>query len=201
MTLVVGIAGGSASGKTTVARLVAHELGRRCILIAHDRYYRGASPDTNFDHPDALDTDHLLADLARLRDRRATRLPVYDFARHARVEPERWDPVEPRPVLLVEGILVLAIPALRDALDLRVFVEAPDELRLARRVRRDVAQRGRTERSVLEQYDHTVRPMYEQFVAPSRAHAHIVLDGTRSPAREARRVLEWVHPRLPAATT
>jgi uridine kinase len=197
MALVVGIAGGSASGKTTVARLVAQHLGRRCVLIAHDRYYRGgAGPDTNFDHPDALDTDLLLSDLERLRSRQPTRLPVYDFARHDRAPSERWDPVEPRPVLVVEGILILAIPALRDAFDLRVFVEAPDDLRLARRIRRDVAHRGRTVHSVLDQYERTVRPMHEAFVAPSRVHADLLLDGTLSPTLEAGRVLDWVHGRL-----
>lgn len=199
MSLVVGIAGGSASGKSTVARVVAENLGRRCVLIAHDRYYRAAgAADTNFDHPDALDTDHLLQDLTQLRAQASTRLPVYDFARHDRAPPERWDPVEPRPVLLVEGILVLAIPALREALDLRVFVDTPDDLRLVRRIRRDVASRGRTVHSVLDQYERTVRPMHEAFVAPSRVHADLLLDGTRPPRREAGRVLERIHERLEA---
>ncbi|MEZ4240391.1 MAG: uridine kinase [Myxococcota bacterium] len=186
---VVGIAGGTASGKSTVARLIAGRLGPRCLLVAHDRYYHSASPDTNFDHPDALDTAHLLEDLARLRAGTATRLPVYDFARHARAAPERWDPVEPRPVLLVEGILILAVPALREALDLAVFVDAPADLRLARRIRRDVSGRGRTVHSVLTQYERTVRPMHEAWVEPSRCHAHLVLDGTSSASAGAARVI------------
>jgi uridine kinase len=198
MSLVVGIAGGSASGKSTVARVVAENLGRSCVLIAHDRYYHSAAADTNFDHPDALDTEHLLQDLAQLRAQAPTRLPVYDFARHDRAPPERWDPVEPRRVLVVEGILVLAIPALRQVLDLRVFVDTPDDLRLARRIRRDVSSRGRTVYSVLDQYERTVRPMHEAFVAPSRAHADLLLDGTLPPRREAGRVLERIHQRLEA---
>jgi uridine kinase len=172
--LVVGIAGGTASGKTTVARGVADRLG--ALLLTHDRYYRSADAHTNFDHPDALDTARMVADLDTLREGRPASLPDYDFATHRRRAAE--DVVAPTPVIVVEGILVLADASLRARFDLAVFVDAPADVRLVRRVQRDVAERGRTVESVLAQYLATVRPMHEAFVAPSLAHAHLVLDGT-----------------------
>jgi uridine kinase len=183
--VVLGIAGGTASGKTTAAEALARHLGERCLLVTHDRYYR-TIPDEhrhdpvgfNFDHPDALDNDALVMDLDRLRRGQATRLPRYDFARHERAPEHDWDPVEPRPVILVEGILILALAPVRERLDHRVFVHTPDDLRLLRRVRRDVAERGRDVAEVLAQYERTVRPMHERFVAPSRTHTHVELDGT-----------------------
>jgi uridine kinase len=124
---------------------------------------------------------------------------VYDFALHDRVDASRWERVDPRPVVLVEGILVLAIPALRAALDLRVFVDAPADLRLTRRLERDLSQRGRTRHGVIEQYERTVRPMHDTFVAPSREHADLLLDGTRAPEGEAEQVLYWIRQHAPPA--
>lgn len=174
--LVIGIAGGTASGKTTVA----HRFAAACqaLLLSHDRYYvdfpepRGA----NFDHPDSLDTPLLVAHLDALRAGRPAALPVYDFPTHRRLA--HTESVDPRPVIVVEGILVLADPALRARFDLRVFVDAPDDIRFIRRLRRDVRERGRTVESVIEQYLATVRPMHLTYVAPSRAAADLVLDGT-----------------------
>jgi uridine kinase len=184
--LFVGIAGGSASGKTTIARALADRLGARCVLVAHDRYYhpKPTVPDPaprNFDHPDALDTEHLVRDLRRLREGATVHLPVYDFATHDRLPPAHWEAVEPRPVIVVEGILVLADPRLRDELDFRIYVDAPDDLRLVRRVRRDLSDRGRAVLDVLDQYERTVRPMFGEFVLPSRDHADLVVDGTCDP--------------------
>lgn len=182
--VLVGIAGGSASGKTTIARALAARLGSRCVLVAHDRYYHPASATQategprNFDHPDALDTDHLVRDLRRLRAGHPTPLPAYDFARHDRLPESHWDVVEPHPIVLVEGILVLAVEHLRNELDHRVFVDTPDDLRLVRRVRRDLSERGRAVHDVLDQYERTVRPMFGEFVLPSRDHAELVVDGT-----------------------
>lgn len=176
---VVGIAGGSASGKSTLAQAAEGLLGERCLRIAHDRYYhsvRDPSGETNFDHPEALDTHSLTQDLDQLREGRAVQLPLYDFASHQRLpQTERHTS---RPILLVEGILVLAVPELRLRLDLKVFVTTPPDVRLIRRLRRDVAERGRSMGDVLEQYERSVRPMHEQFVAPSQEHADLVLDGT-----------------------
>ncbi len=161
-------------------------LGDRCLLLTHDRYYHSlpeavrATPIRhNFDHPDSLDTDHLVRDLQALRAGRQVTVPAYDFASHARCPPERWETVSPRSLIVVEGILVLAHAGLRDAFDHAVYVHTPDDLRLVRRIRRDVRDRGRQAEDVLEQYERTVRPMHEAHVAPSRSYADLELDGTR----------------------
>ena len=173
---VVILAGGTASGKTTVAARAADQLG--ALLLHHDRYYRDVEQPRghNYDHPDALDTARLVADLDALRAGQAAALPVYDFRTHRR-QPET-EQVEPTPVILVEGILTLADAALAARADLRVFVDAPADVRLARRVRRDVAERGRDVGGVLDQYLDTVRPMHEAFVEPTKASADLVINGT-----------------------
>ena len=179
--VIVGIAGGSASGKSTVVERLTARLGGDIVaVVAHDRYYRDQSAlpvdvraTLNFDHPDALETELLLTHLTALRAGVTIEAPVYDFTRHARSA--RVDRVEPRPVVLVEGVLVLADARLRTVIDLRVFVDTDDESRYARRLRRDVAQRGRTVESVQSQYDSTVRPMHDQFVEPSRRYADVIL--------------------------
>lgn len=182
---VVGMAGGTASGKTTLAHKVAVRTG--ATLITHDRYYRSADEYTNFDHPDSLETDRLIEDLDRLRAGLPAELPVYDFATHSRrPETER---VEPCPLVVVEGILVLSSPQLRARFDLAVFVEASADVRLIRRVRRDMAERGRTLDSVLAQYMATVRPMHNRFVQPAAAHAGLVLDGEGSIDAEVERLV------------
>lgn len=201
--LVVGIAGGSGSGKTTAAALVSRRLGARCLVVEHDRYYRplprGVDPARfNFDHPGALESDRLVADLDALRSGRAARLPRYDFTAHRRAE--AWDEVHPRPIVLVEGILVLADPLLRAALDHRVYVDAPDDVRLLRRIRRDLAERGRALDDVLQQYERTVRPMHDAHVAPSRAWADLVLDGTRDPEGLALEILALLGRSRPRVT-
>jgi uridine kinase len=178
--VVLGIAGGTASGKTTLAEALAARLGDACLLVSHDRYYRPGGDvdpaDRNYDHPEALDNDQLARDLERLRAGHAVDLPVYDFSRHDRAP--HADRAEPRPIVIVEGILLFAIEPVRRAFDLRVFVDAPDDLRLMRRLRRDMRHRGRTVHDVLDQYERTVRPMHLAFVANSRAHADLVVDGT-----------------------
>lgn len=172
---VVLIGGGTASGKTTVARSFAAQTG--ALHLSHDRYYRDVPNPRgfNYDHPDALDTARMALDLAELRAGHAAELPVYEFATHRRqAHTER---MEPRPLIVVEGILVLHEPGLRALADLPVFVHAPDDIRLARRVLRDVGERGRDVAGVIAQYLGTVRPMHERFVGPSQAHARLVLDG------------------------
>jgi len=195
VSLVVGIAGGTASGKSTIARGVAASLGDECLLIAHDRYYhsmpeelRGFPKRFNFDHPDALDTDRLVSDLSALLVGQPVRLPDYDYATHLSIEGD--EEVGRRRVILVEGILVLHYPGLRRILDHAVFVEAPDDIRLARRIRRDVQHRQRRVEEILDQYEHSVRPMHEAFVRGTRVLADLVLDGTADIDSNVERVLD-----------
>jgi uridine kinase len=175
--LLVGVAGGTASGKTTIAARVAQILGSACVLISHDRYYRDVTdPESfNYDHPDALDTERLVDDLRGLQTGDATLLPDYDFKTHTRRPVGEL--VQPAPVVLVEGILVFEHEELRELFDLKVWVETPDDLRLVRRIRRDVAERGRALDSVLQRWLSTVRPMHMQYVQPSTKYADLHLTG------------------------
>jgi len=179
--VVLGIAGGSGSGKSTVVSEVMRHLGPDVAsVIRHDWYYRDLSHMTleeraaiNFDHPDSLETSLLTSQVAALLAGRPVQAPTYDFSAHAR----RGDTVEikPTPVLILDGILVLAHSELRRLMDLRVFVDTDADLRLIRRVRRDTEQRGRTAESVMDQYERTVRPMHLEFVEPSRRHADLLV--------------------------
>jgi uridine kinase len=188
--LLIGIAGGTGSGKTTVAQKIAESLpADRAIVIQHDWYYLDRSHLTaearaliNFDEPDALDNARLLSDLLTLRDGRAAVCPQYDFASHTRL-PLGQD-VAPRAIVIVEGILLFAIADLRDAFDLRLFVDTDDDIRLLRRIRRDIEDRGRDIASIEAQYRETVRPMHQLHVAPSRRHAHLIIPegGENAPA-------------------
>jgi len=191
--LTLAIAGGSGSGKTTLARAVAKLLGDGCAVLDHDSYYRclGHLPAdqralVNFDHPDSLENELLVKQLLQLRKGQQVVKPKYDFATHTRL-PE-GELVMPRPVILVEGILVLAVPQLQRAFDLRVFVDAPKDLRFRRRRQRDVRDRGRTEDSVQAQWQATVQPMHERFVEPSRTSCDLVVSGTEDVAAAARRI-------------
>jgi len=178
---VLGIAGGTGSGKTTVAeRLVAGLPGRPVVLIDHDAYYRDRSSMPaaerlliNYDHPDAIETELLVEHLTALRAGRAVNIPQYDFRQHVRRAETR--PIEPAPVVIVEGILVLADERLRAQMDLKVFVDTDADIRLMRRLERDIEQRGRTFAQVREQYDSTVRPMHLAFVEPSKRFADLVI--------------------------
>lgn len=183
---VLAIAGGTASGKTTVAQEVARTLG--ALLVTHDRYYRSGDASTNYDHPDSLDTGRLVEDLDALRSGRGVVLPRYDFARHAREED--GDAVTPAPWIVVEGILVLSDARLRERFDISVFVDAPADVRLVRRVRRDAVARGRACEDVFRQYLATVRPMHEAFVVPTMAFADAVIDGMCAVEESVARVLE-----------
>lgn len=182
---VVGIAGGTASGKSTITRALAKDLGPSALLISHDRYYRtlpeqfrGNEIAYNFDHPDALDTPRLVQDITALTAGRSTVLVDYDFGVCRRAPQDQWLEVQPPELLVIEGILVLAVPELRAVFDHAVFVDAPADVRLARRLQRDIVERGDTPKGVIDQYFATVRPMHDAFVEPSRAHADLVLDGT-----------------------
>ncbi len=176
--LVIGVAGGTASGKTTIAKRLQEYLGPdKCLLLSHDRYYYNVQdPESfNYDHPDALDTSLLAQNIAALRIGEAAALPDYDFPTHTRKPEPEW--VLPRPVILVEGILVLENEELRDLMDIKVWVDCPDDLRLTRRIRRDVAKRGRNLEGVLNRWLSTVRPMHQRFVVPSASFADLELVG------------------------
>lgn len=174
---VVVISGGTASGKTTIAQALAARLGDRALLVSHDRYYRDvADPlDHNYDEPGALDTALLVEHLRALREQQSVTLPIYHFPIHRRL-PE-VETVSPRPVILIEGLFVLGDPAVRAQADLLVFVEAESDLRLARRLRRDVIERGWNIEQVLTRYMRDVREGYRRFIRPSRAYANVILDG------------------------
>ncbi|HEY0476877.1 MAG TPA: uridine kinase [Kofleriaceae bacterium] len=178
---VVGIAGGTGSGKTTVAHNLAAAMpAGRCILLEHDSYYRdqGHLPPEgreaiNYDHPAALDSSLLALHLRELRDGRAVEVPIYDFATHTRRRETRT--VQPARVIIVEGILVFTEPALREQMDIKIFVDTDADIRLMRRIRRDLEQRGRTFQSVRDQYYATVRPMHLEHVEPTKRWADLIL--------------------------
>ena len=180
-SLVIGIAGGSGSGKTTVAtRIVGSLPASQVAIVEHDSYYRDRPELSyaercllNFDHPDSLETELLVEHLAMLRQGRSVEVPVYDFKTHRRSASSLW--LSPKPILVVEGILVFVDERLRDALDIKIYVDTDADIRAFRRIRRDIEQRGRTFESVREQYYRTVRPMHLQFVEPSKRWADIIL--------------------------
>ena len=179
--IVIGVAGGTGSGKTTVVHELVRALGGgRVSVVHHDAYYRDASHLTpaqraaiNFDHPDALETDLLVAHLDALRAGRPVEMPVYDFATHTRAAETRI--IEPTRAVVVDGLLVLWDARLRERLDVKVFVDTDADVRLVRRLRRDIEDRGRSFDSVLRQYVETVRPMHLEFVEPSKRWADIIL--------------------------
>jgi uridine kinase len=179
--VVVGVAGGTGSGKTTVAEAILARIGAaRIALLQHDRYYRdlGISDPAklihhNFDHPDALETELLVAHLEQLKAGRAIQVPIYDFTRHLRTD--RTEHVEPSRVVLVEGILIFVEVALRRLFDIKIFVDTDADLRFIRRLRRDISERGRTVDSVVGQYLETVRPMHLEFVEPSKRWADLII--------------------------
>jgi uridine kinase len=179
--VIIGIAGGTGSGKTTVARSIYDQVGRdRIEWISHDSYYRdldGLSQEQrnriNFDHPDSLESELLARHIDMLCNGSAVDVPIYDFATDSRrSETQR---VESRKVIIVEGILVLAEPELRQRIDIKLFVDTPPDIRFVRRLLRDVRSRGRTLESVVEQYLTTVRPMHDEFVEPSKRYADLII--------------------------
>jgi len=179
--IVIGVAGGTGSGKTTVAREIVGRVGAdRLTYIQHDSYYRDWSSlpraerdHVNFDHPDSLETDLLIEHLKQLRQGRPIALPIYDFRTHSRTGETRQ--VEPRPVILLEGILIFVDKALRDLIDVKIFVDTDADLRFIRRLKRDLDERGRTLESVVDQYMATVRPMHLEFVEPSKRYADLII--------------------------
>jgi uridine kinase len=179
--VVLGVAGGTGSGKTSVAQAILAAVGReRLAFLSQDSYYRDVAWESeahlrshNFDHPASIDTPLLVTHLRSLRRGEAVEVPVYDFVHHhRRAETVR---VEPRPVVLVEGILLFVEPAVRGLLDFKIYVDTDPDVRLVRRLRRDIAERGRTMEDVLRQYLSTVRPMHLEFVEPSKRWADVIV--------------------------
>ena len=181
--MIIGICGGTASGKTIFAKEIVNIVGADSIVyLEHDAYYRGLKElppalqrTRNFDHPDSLDNDLFIAHLKQLRAQQAIERPVYDFTTHSRKA--ETIVVESRPIILVDGILIFAVKRLRKMFDIKVFIDAAPDVRLARRLQRDLFDRGRTPESVLEQYMLTVRPMHKRFVQPSKKYADIIIHG------------------------
>ena len=179
--LVIGIAGGSGSGKTTVAQEILQRVGSdRIAFLQHDSYYKdltGLPPtqraEVNFDHPNSLETDLLIEHIAALRDGKAVEVPIYDFSTHSRTN--KTFTVEPRRVILVEGILIFTEAALREMFDVKIFVDTDSDIRFIRRLERDISERGRTTASVIKQYQTTVRPMHMEFVEPSKRYADVII--------------------------
>ena len=180
-SFVIGVAGGSGSGKTTVVRRIVDSLGpQQVTLLDHDRYYRDRNDlrleeraALNYDHPDALETDLLVQHVRELKAGRTVDVPQYDFTRHARLS--ETETFQPRRALIVEGILVFTDAALRDLMDIKVFVDTDSDTRFIRRLQRDVAERGRTMESVIDQYQSTVKPMHLEFVEPSKRYADVLI--------------------------
>lgn len=179
-TLIIGVAGGTGSGKTTLTRRLAERFGDDLCVIYHDNYYRAHNDidyeercRLNYDHPEAFETEQLVKDLKQLRLGNAIHCPVYNFTIHNRSQDTVLIPSTP--VIVIDGILILEDPDLRDMMDIKVFVDTDADVRILRRIERDINERGRSLASIRDQYLKTVKPMHEKFVEPSRKYADIVI--------------------------
>ncbi len=180
-SLVIGIAGGTGSGKTTIANYVLETVGpEKIAFLPHDAYYQDLSHlpmeervKVNFDHPSSLETKLLIEHIKSLRQGSSIELPIYDFKTHTRSE--KTNPIQPEPIILIEGILIFVEPELRKLFDLRIYVDTDADIRFIRRLKRDISERGRTTQSVINQYMETVRPMHLEFVEPSKRYASVII--------------------------
>ena len=181
-SIIIGIAGGSASGKTSISRQVYEFFkgSHTTCIIKQDDYYKDQSHlsfeervKTNYDHPNAFDTELLVKQLKDLLDWKTIEKPIYDYTEHTRSS--EVEKVEPKEVIILEGILVLNDPALRDLMDIKIFVDTDDDIRIIRRIQRDIEERGRSLQSVIDQYKSTVKPMYHQFIEPTKRYADIIV--------------------------
>lgn len=179
-TLVIGIAGGTGSGKTTLVKKLSAHFGGKVTMLSHDNYYKCRDDlafeercKLNYDEPDAMDTSLMVYHLEQLRRGQAIDCPVYDFTQHNRSK--ETTRIEPKQVIIVEGILIFENEQLRNLMDMKIFVDADADTRLCRRIKRDVTNRGRSLESVLEQYETTVKPMHEKYVEPSKKYADVVV--------------------------
>ena len=177
---IVGIAGGTASGKTTIVRKIKENFGDDIVVINHDSYYKAHNDlsyedrsKLNYDHPDSFDTQMMIEDVKKLKNNEEVDIPVYDFSIHNRADATVH--IVPKNVIILEGILVLENKELRDLMDIKVFVDTDADERLMRRIRRDMVERARSIESILNQYADTVKPMHEQFIEPSKKYADIII--------------------------
>ena len=179
--VIIGVTGGSGSGKTTVSRAIFEQLhGHSLLMLQEDSYYNDQSDmpfeeriKTNYDHPNAFDTELLVKQLKDLLDWKTIEKPIYDYTEHTRSS--EVEKVEPKEVIILEGILVLNDPALRDLMDIKIFVDTDDDIRIIRRIERDIEERGRSLQSVIDQYKSTVKRMYHQFIEPTKRYADIIV--------------------------
>lgn len=179
--IVFGVAGGTASGKTTVAKTILDAVGTsRIAYIPHDAYYRNLPTlsfeeraKINFDHPDSLETKLMVKHIKKLLEQKTVEVPVYDFTKHMRTD--KTITVEPAPIILVDGILIFTKRKLRELMDIKVFVDTDSDIRFIRRLKRDIEERGRDLGSIVEQYIKTVRPMHMKFVEPSKRYADVII--------------------------
>lgn len=198
-SFLIGVAGGTGSGKTTLTRNIVSALRRTQVaVIQHDWYYRDRSgvPEQdratiNYDHPNALETSLLIRHLKALKRGKPVRPPRYNFVSHTRME--SGEEIRPTPVIIVEGILIFADEHLRNLFDLKIFVQTEGDLRLLRRLQRDLSDRGRSFESAVHQYLETVRPMHEMFVEPSQQHADIIVPASRENAKAIRMIVDMIH--------
>lgn len=179
--IIIGVAGGTGSGKTTVANVILERVGKdRIAYLPHDAYYRdlrNLPPEQkatiNFDHPNSLESELMVEHIQKLKRNEPVDLPIYDFSTHSRTN--KTIRIEPHPVIIVEGILIFAEPELRNQFDVKIFVDTNADIRFIRRLQRDIAERGRTMENVIQQYLSTVRPMHLEFVEPSKRYAHVII--------------------------
>lgn len=200
-SFLIGVAGGTGSGKTTLTNNILTGLKRRQVsVIQHDWYYYDRSDvppkervNINYDHPDALETDLLVRHLKQLKRGRTVKPPRYNFISHTRMD--AGEPVKPTPVIIVEGILLFVDEKLRDLFDLKIFVQTESDLRVLRRLQRDLSERGRSFESAVRQYQETVRPMHELFVEPSKQVADIIVPASRSNQKAIKMIVDMIQRR------
>lgn len=198
---IIGVSGGSGSGKTTFTRSILTALGGRVSVIQHDWYYRDRSDleplereALNYDHPKALETNLLIRHLSKLKRGQKVRAPLYNFVTHTRMAV--GEEIRPTPVIIVEGILIFSDQRLADMLDLKIFVQAESDLRLLRRLQRDIMERGRSFESAVHQYLDTVRPMHLMFVEPSKVLADIIVPSSQPNEKAIDAIVEMIHRRI-----